>query len=179
MSRLKEEYSDEALLNDGKAKLDDSSAKLIAQQASVSANISKQESAVKSNSERRHYHKRLFSEENDQSTSGQVVIKENYAGAGPSKREQVTSVFSDRVLFYRVGLAIEIAGTVLLSTNLIMDTAYLFKQTFAGHGLYAVYCVLMATRFLIPLMNVIRYCVCRLNDPGVRLVDDDDKSSRK
>ena len=83
------------------------------------------------------------------------------------------------MLCYRIGLAIEIAGTILLSTNLIMDTAYLFKQTFAGRGLYAVYCVLMAIRFLIPIMNAVRYCTCRLNDPEIMLVDDGNKATQK
>ena len=78
------------------------------------------------------------------------------------KAERVSSVFAGTPLYFRASWAIEIAGTILLSVNLIMDVAYLFKQTFAGAGLYATYCVLMAIRFMIPLLNALRYCINKL-----------------
>ena len=86
------------------------------------------------------------------------------------KKEQYSSVF-ERSVCINIGWALKVLGAVILATNLLLDIAYFFKQTFANSEIYAVYCVLMAIRFAMPLLNVLRYCVCKLNEPGVKLAE--------
>ena len=83
-------------------------------------------------------------------------------GGFVDNKEQISSVFN-RLLCINIGWAMKVLGTVILATNLLLDTAYLFKQTFADRGVYAMYCVLMSIRLAMPLLNVIRYCICKMN----------------
>lgn len=52
-----------------------------------------------------------------------------------------------------------------LSINLILDTSYAFLSTFAGMGILGIYLVLMAVRYAIPIVGVIRNCMYKVNLP--------------
>ena len=60
---------------------------------------------------------------------------------------------------------LRVLGMTILAANLILDCAYLFKSTFAGRTLYALFCVATIFRFLVPVFFMIRYCANKVGEP--------------
>lgn len=72
------------------------------------------------------------------------------------------------VLYLRV-----ICGTLVLATNLVLDTAYLFHSTFASRGFYNFYMIVLGIRYLIPIFGIIKNCVKQIDKPLDAKIRDD------
>lgn len=56
-------------------------------------------------------------------------------------------------------------GAVILTINLVLDTSYAFLSTFTSMGLLSFYSFLIAARYAIPIVLVVRNCMYKVNEP--------------
>jgi len=89
------------------------------------------------------------------------------------KKMQHDSVFKGIFARTLVWYLRVVCGTLVLATNLVLDTAYLFHSTFADSSFYNFYMIVLAIRYLIPIFGIIKNCVNLIDKPLDTKVRDD------
>ena len=86
------------------------------------------------------------------------------------KNEQLGSMFDKKPVLIAAYI-LRLIGAVILSINLILDTSYAFLSTFSSMGLLSFYSFMLASRYAIPVVLVVRNCMYKVNKP----IDEDGK----
>lgn len=70
-----------------------------------------------------------------------------------------------------------VLGLLILSANLVLDTAYIFLSKFANTTLYGLYVFVLGARYTIVFLAIVRNCIKKVNEPLVIKKENSDKSN--